>query len=279
MAAYSVTGQKQFKNKYYSTIVATAGRERSYSSRTDTYNEIARRESSRSESEDMSVSTSYSGGYRFNVKDRNDILLDGSLSFSQNRNLSGSMDSTLFNADEYISRLLQDGRNRSFASELHLYYTRMFDKPERQLVLDVSLPFSLIRGSGSTVDTLKTTTYPQFMTRRNGSDSFTPKVRLQYSEPIVRYLSFDLSGTFDGEWSDKNLYSFDRLLMQEDRVNTWCQCKVYSPADRRTALPCREQQGVLACRPEAGSQLAEAFVQSQSDIYGISCVSFSGAAP
>ena len=97
----------------------------------------------------------------------------------------------------------------------------MFEKPERQLVLDVSLPFSLVRGNGSTVDTLKTTTYPQFMTRRNGSGSFTPKVRLQYSEPIVRYLSFDLSGAFDGEWSEKSLYSFDRLLMQEDRVNTY----------------------------------------------------------
>ena len=221
VAAYSVTGQKQFKNKYYSTIVATAGREQSYSSRMDTYNEIARRESSRSESEDMSIKVDYAGGYRFNVKDRNDILIDGKLSFSQNRNLSGSMDTTLFNADEYISRLLQDGRNRSFSSELHLFYIRMFENPERHLTLDVSLPFSLVRGSGSTVDTLKTTTYPQFMTRRNGSDSFTPKVRLQYSEPIVRYLSFDLSGTFDGEWSDKSLYSFDRLLMQEDRVNTY----------------------------------------------------------
>lgn len=221
VAAYSVTGQKQFKNKYYSTIVATAGRERSYSSRTDTYNEMARRESSRSESENMSIKVDYAGGYRFNVKDRNDILIDGKLSFSQNRNLSESGDTTLFNADEYISRLLQDGRNRSFSSELHLYYTRMFENPERRLTLDVSLPFSLVRGNGSTVDTLKTTTYPQFMTRRNGSDSFTPKVSLQYSEPIVRYLSFDLSGTFDGEWSDKSLYSFDRLLMQEDRVNTY----------------------------------------------------------
>ena len=182
---------------------------------------MARRESSRSESENMSIKVDYAGGYRFNVKDRNDILIDGKLSFSQNRNLSESGDTTLFNADEYISRLLQDGRNRSFSSELHLYYTRMFENPERRLTLDVSLPFSLVRGNGSTVDTLKTTTYPQFMTRRNGSDSFTPKVRLQYSEPIVRYLSFDLSGTFDGEWSEKSLYSFDRLLMQEDRVNTY----------------------------------------------------------
>lgn len=174
---------------------------------------------SKKTSTDMSIR--YSGNYYFKSDDRNLFNLSGSADFETDRDIAEASEEMRANGNIYVSGMSDDNRVKTLSADVSLHYRHLFENERRELSVSVAIPFAYSWGGRHLVDTLQSSSYPQWLTDDSGISKFSPSFNVSFREPIVSGLSLTMSADMIGQMSRDHRSSFDRILQSENTVRTY----------------------------------------------------------
>ncbi len=219
-ARFDISNRKQFKSSYDSKLYFDANRNESYTSTEDVYTGMDRT-NSRIEASDMrSLNLDWKGQYKFQQKEKHQYDMGADMAFRYSKSILDGKEEIKNNGDSFLSQLQKDAESKSFSSNLKFGY-RYLSPKRNTFNIGLSLPYSLGRAAGSHVDTLSSSSYPQFMT--NDRDSYFVNPTLQVSWRYNFTTSFSLMADASAQFKHTHTeqISFDQLLQAQNDLETY----------------------------------------------------------
>ncbi|MCQ2114751.1 MAG: outer membrane beta-barrel protein [Bacteroidales bacterium] len=178
-----------------------------------------RSDSSSSRIENISRSVTYSGMLYMNRK-KDRYSLSGSISTNHKVNASRNFALSLLDGNASSYDRFRGDTSNSFNGSLTFRWRHSFAKKGRALDFTAGMVGGYERGRGTRTDTLSGTLTPSWLAANLLNRTITPRVFINYSEPLKgrSYLKFSLTSDYT-YFSVEDIYS-DRILDAMDPFNT-----------------------------------------------------------
>lgn len=201
-ARLKYSDKRQFKYDFSNTLGVKYGTGSSESFRGLQYSDIDRRETSSSfmSSRDLELRDNMMA--MFNIGGRTMLDVNMSLLYTDLKKSTQNNDSTLYNDRLYRSFLAEREDARRFNAKIGAG-THLFRNKSR-FAVSATFPFDMVHSSGSSADTLKTSSYRQFLKDDIAAWRINPEIELDYSIQIFKKVQLE------SELSLSHLYSQDR---------------------------------------------------------------------
>ena len=199
--------KRQFKYDFSNTLGVKYGTGSSESFRGLQYSDIDRRETSSSfmSSRDLELRDNMMA--MFNIGGRTLLDVTMSLLYTDLDKSVQNNDSTLYNDQLYRSFLTEREDARRFNAKIGAGTYLVRNKS--QFAVSATFPFDMVHSSGSSADTLKTSSYRQLLKDDIAAWRINPGVELEYSALILTGVQFE------SRLSLSHLYSQDRRTSRD----------------------------------------------------------------
>ncbi len=220
-ADVSLKHSRKFRDRYDHSFSFSLNRSGSDTFVKEDYLSMDRSDERLSKKTSTDMGIRYSGNYDFKLDDRNLFNLSGSADFETDRDIAEASEEMRSNGNIYASGMSDDNRVRTLSADVSLRYRHRFENERRELSVSVAMPFAYSWGGRHLVDTLRSSSYPQWLTDGSCISDISPSLNVSYREPVVPCLSLTVGGMMRGHVSRDSRSSFDRILQSENTVRTY----------------------------------------------------------
>lgn len=222
---FSLSKNRKFKSNTAHWLSIDASKSESSSSSYQVYNPTEsfseKSDHQTTENTDRWILASYNGSQGISILKNSSLDIGIQMLYNRSKAASEQVLQSVTDGKNFLSNKEEHSLKNKYNASIDVRFSHLFEKKGRKLTAAMDYNTAYGRGDGDRVDTMKTSSAPQWLTIGQNNSSNTFKFQTRYEEPVAGEnfrlnLAYNLSGNFS---STKKL-AFDELLMQNDVINT-----------------------------------------------------------